>query len=54
MTKDRTRHARRMEPERKGVSLVELVRLAIDNLRYEFADAAKCAEELRRLTNEHD
>ena len=51
MAKDRTRHARRREPERVGVSLIELVRLAIDNLRYEFADAAKCAEELRRASD---
>lgn len=51
MTKDRTRHARRRKPELKGVSLVELVRLAIDNLRYGFADAAKCAEDLRRAND---
>lgn len=52
MAKDRTRHARRREPERKGVSLIELVAWAIDNLRYEFADAAKCAEELRRASDD--
>lgn len=52
MAKDRTRHARRRKPERKGASLVELVRWAIDNLRYGFADAAKCAEELRRASGD--
>lgn len=30
MAKDRTRHARRREPERVGVPLIELVRWAIE------------------------
>lgn len=54
MAKDRTRHARRREPEREGVSLVELVRWAMESLRYEFADAAECAEELRRASDDSD
>lgn len=54
MAKDRARHARRREPERVGVSLIELVRWAIEQLGYGFADAAQCAEELRRTSDEHD
>ena len=54
MAKDRTRHARRREPERVGVSLIELVRWAIEQLGYGFADAAQCAEELRRTSDDAD
>lgn len=54
MAKDRTRHARRREQERKGVSLFELVRWAIEQLGYEFADAAQYAEELRRASDDAD
>lgn len=53
MAKDRTRNARRREPERAGVSLFELVRWAIEQLGYEFADAAQCAEELRRASDDN-
>lgn len=51
MAKDRTRHARRRVAERADVSLIELVRWAIEQLGYEFVDAAKCAEELRRASD---
>lgn len=52
MAKDRTRHARLREPERKGVSLSELVVWAIEQLGDGFADAAQCAEELRRTSDD--
>lgn len=54
MAKDRTRHARRRVAERKGVSLIELVRLAVEQLGNDFVRAAQCAEELRRASDEHD
>lgn len=52
MTKYNTMPARLSEQEREDVSLIELVAWAIDNLRYEFADAANCAEELRRASDD--
>jgi hypothetical protein len=54
MAKDRTRNSRRREPERAGVSLLELVRWAIEQLGDGFADAAQRAEKPRRLTDGHD
>lgn len=70
MAKDRTRHARRREPERVDVSLYDMVTRDIARaltgfaegtalaLAY-FADAVSCAlldsaEMCRRLTDEHD
>lgn len=52
MAKDRTRHARRREPERVGVSLIELVRWAMENLRYEFTDTTQRAGEIRRTSDD--
>lgn len=52
MAKDRTRHARRREPERKGVSLIELVRWAIEQLGDGFADAAQRLERFTEVWNE--
>ena len=58
MAKDRTRNARRREPERAGVSLIELVRWAMeqlgDNLGDDFAHAGQCAEKLRRASDGSD
>lgn len=52
MAKDRTRHARRSEPERVDVSLIELVRWAMEQLGDGFADATQCAEKLRRASDD--
>ena len=55
MAKDRTRHARRREPERDGVSLIELVVWAMENLRYEFTDTTKRLERFKGVWDElHD
>lgn len=52
MAKDRTRHARRREPERAGVSLIELVRWAMEQLSDGFADEARRAEKIRRASDD--
>lgn len=52
MAKDRTRHARLREPERKGVSLSDLVVWAMENLRYEFTDTTQRLERFTEVWNE--
>lgn len=52
MAKDRTRHARRRESERAGVSLIDLVAWAMENLRYEFTDTTQRLERFTEVWNE--
>ena len=59
MAKDRTRHARRREPERVDVSLIELVRWAMEQLGDGFAGFSDFADTVtgcvkRLLEAEHE
>lgn len=70
MAKDRTRNARRREPERAGVSLYDMVTQDMARALVGFAEGTAqalvgfadavsdavmdCAEMCRRLTDEHD